>query len=103
MAQVDQNLISFIPKATDIETNNKYLINWTKHYSFTDIKKELMILSSRGKSKPPLRDINPVSRIFLIKSSGYSFIIDFGWNSLNLPFIIVFSQVSIITSQLGLY
>jgi hypothetical protein len=51
MAQVDQNLISFIPKATDIETNNKYLINWTKHYSFTDIKKELMILSSRGKSK----------------------------------------------------
>ena len=51
MATTDENLIIESGKKVDIEENDKLLSKWVKHYSWKLIKKELKILSKRGKSK----------------------------------------------------
>jgi len=68
MAKVDKNLISFTPQITDVATKNTYLNNWVDHYPFKKIRKELMLLSSRGKSTDDiLRYLSyPVRLEFLI-------------------------------------
>ena len=67
MAQIDENLISFIIKPIGVEENNKYLEKWTTTYSFEQIKNELFILSKKGLSKDDILKYlpNPVRLEFL--------------------------------------
>ena len=51
MASTDENLIINTPKPVEIKENDKLLSNWVKYYSWKTIKKELILLSKRGKSK----------------------------------------------------
>ena len=51
MATTDENLIIESGKKVEIEENDKLLSKWVEHYSWELIKKELQILSKRGKSK----------------------------------------------------
>jgi len=51
MATTDDNLIIDTAKPIEIEENDKLLSNWVKYYSWKTIKKELVLLSKRGKSK----------------------------------------------------
>ncbi len=51
MAITDESLITDTSRTIEIEENDKLLSKWIEHYSWELIKKELEILSKRGKSK----------------------------------------------------
>ncbi|MDD2635859.1 MAG: AlwI family type II restriction endonuclease [Bacteroidales bacterium] len=50
MATTDENLIIETGKKIEVEENDKLLTKWVEHYSWELIKKELQILSNKGKS-----------------------------------------------------
>ncbi len=51
MATTDENLIIDTTKPVEIKESDKLLSNWVAYYPWKTIKKELILLSKRGKSK----------------------------------------------------
>ena len=67
MAKEDENLIDLTTEKISTEEHDHLLENWAKEYEFSTIKKELLILAKKGRSKDKILKLlaHPVRLEFL--------------------------------------